>query len=234
MLALHGIRKAFGKRQVLTGLDLELKPGEIYGLLGPNGAGKSTTLKIATGLVHADAGTVDIDGIRLRRGRLDALRRVGAQIDQPSFPTHLSARANLEILAELSSTPRADVDRHLRDVRLHERADDRFGTFSTGMKQRLGIAAAMLGDPPLLILDEPTSGLDPDGRRDILTLIRSLADRYGPTVLFTSHVFDEIAELCDRAGILHDGVLADELKPESSSALRDRYFAVGASAEGIS
>lgn len=222
MLTLSGIHKAYGRHEVLTGLDLSLRAGEIYGLLGPNGAGKSTTLKILTGLVHPDTGSVVVDGHDLARDPRRALARVGAQIDQPAFHGHLSGRANLELLARLVDNPHP-IDELLDLVGLDERREQPAGRYSTGMKQRLGIATALLTSPSLLILDEPTAGLDPDGRQGILDLVRGLSGD-GLTILFTSHIFDEVARLCDRVGILSGGSLAHEGEVGDADTLRDRYF----------
>ena len=226
MLQLAGIHKRYGKRQVLRELSLELRPGEIYGLLGPNGAGKSTTLKVATGLVHPDQGVVCIDGILLSQDRLAALARVGASIDSPAFYGHLSGRRNLELLAAVAKLPKDSAERALASVGLTDRGMDKAEGYSTGMKQRLAIAATLMGDPGLLIFDEPTAGLDPDGRVAILALIRELVRDQGPTVLFTSHIFDEVAQLCDRAGILHEGELVHEGAVESAEELRRVYFEI--------
>lgn len=224
MLELLGIHKNFGRHKVLTGLDLSLRQGEIYGLLGPNGAGKTTALNIATGLVYPDAGEVRIDGIDLAARPHDCLARVGAQIDEPAFHGHLSGKCNLTLLAALQGTELGQVDTLLAAVGLAARADARAGGYSTGMRQRLGIAAALLGRPRLVILDEPTSGLDPQGREAVIALIRGLAGEYSLTVLFTSHIFDEVARLCDRVGILSGGKLAHEGDVGDPETLREQYF----------
>jgi ABC-2 type transport system ATP-binding protein len=224
VLQLSDIHKRFGRRTVLGGLSLRLEPGEIYGLLGPNGAGKSTTLKIITGLVRADRGEVRIDGLDLKEDRMRALEPVGAQVDGPAFFGHLSGRRNLHRLALLQDLPFAQADSALEAVRLGDRGDDQVQSYSTGMRQRLGIAGTLLGKPRLLILDEPTAGLDPEGRQSILDLVRELAADGGPTVLFTSHIFDEVSRLCDRAGILHDGALVHEGAAGAAEELREIYF----------
>jgi ABC-type multidrug transport system ATPase subunit len=224
VLELRDIHKRFRRTAVLRGLSLQLRRGEIYGLLGPNGAGKSTTLKIATGLVRPNRGDVRIDRFDLRAERARALRQVGAQIDAPAFHGHLSGRRNLLRLTILQGLPPRAGEMVLEDVALSGRGDDKVQDYSMGMKQRLAIAATLLGRPQLLILDEPTSGLDPQGRQSILDLVRKLAEDYGPTVLVTSHVFDEVTRLCDRVGILHEGTLAYEGPPETTDRLRDIYF----------
>jgi ABC-2 type transport system ATP-binding protein len=222
------ICKRYGRREVLRGLDLRVGRGEIYGLLGANGAGKSTALKILCGLVHADSGRVQIDDIELASDRRAALRRLGAQIEQPSFAGHLSGRRTLRALARLAGLDDEEADRKLAEVGLADRAGAAVAHYSTGMLQRLGIAAALLGNPPLLVIDEPTTGLDPDGRQDLLRLIADLRQRHGCSVLFTSHLFDEISSLCDRCGILHEGALRYDGAPGSARDLRQRYFELGA------
>ena len=227
MLQVENIHKRFGKREVLQGISMQLQAGEVYGLLGPNGAGKSTTLRVITGLVRADRGSVKIDGVDLGVNRRRALARVGAQVDSPSFYGQLSGRQNLARLAALDGLPGQSVDEVLAEVGLSERADEKAGPYSTGMKQRLALAATLLARPALLILDEPTSGLDPDGRESMLRLVRSLAEsEAAPTVLFTSHIFDEVARLCDRVGILVEGRIAHEGPVEATDELRERYFSL--------
>jgi len=229
VLTIEGLHKRFGKREVLRGLDLQVRPGEVYGLLGSNGAGKSTALKILCGLVHADAGRVRIGEHRLEQAPLRALAQVGAQIDQPAFHGHLSGRENLRLLAGLTRIGEERVEAVLDEVGLRARAGDRFAVYSTGMRQRLGLAAAMLGEPPLLLIDEPTTGLDPEGRRDLVELIRGLQQRHGCSVLFSSHLFEEIVALCDRCGILHEGRLHHDAAPGDAESLRELYFSLGGS-----
>lgn len=224
MLRLWNIGKRFGKQTVLEGLDLHLTRGEIFGLLGPNGAGKSTTLKIIAGLIKPDCGLVSLNGDTLAPGRNMALGRVGAQIDSPAFPGQLSGRDNLRHLARLQGLNNNEAEYLLNAVMLTQDADRPVRTYSTGMLQRLGIAAAMLGEPPLVILDEPTSGLDPQGRDAVLKLIRGLARQHDLTVLFTSHIFEEVAALCDRVGLLHNGALVHVGGISNMHALRELYF----------
>jgi ABC-2 type transport system ATP-binding protein len=228
VLSLETIRKRYGRREVLRGLDLQVGSSEIYGLLGANGAGKSTALKILCGLVHPDSGRVRIDGFDLANQRGEALRRIGAQIEQPAFAGHLSGRRTLRGLTRLAELEDEEAERKLAEVGLADRADDAIAKDSSGMRQRLGIAAALLGNPPLLVIDEPTTGLDPDGRQELLRLIAELRGRHGCSVLFTSHLFDEIASLCDRCGILHEGALRYDGPPGSARELRERYFDLGA------
>lgn len=224
VLQLDGIQKRFGRKVVLSDLSLHLRPEEIYGLLGPNGAGKSTTLRIITGLVRPDAGRILIDGLDSAVDRMGALRRVGAQIEGPAFYAHLSGRRNLRLLANIQEIPESQADDLLAEVGLGDAAEEKVRGYSTGMLQRLGIAAALQGHPTFLILDEPTAGLDPEGRESILQLIRRLAGQRRSTVLFTSHLFDEVARLCHRVGVLHGGRLAYEGPVADAGTLRKIYF----------
>jgi ABC-type multidrug transport system ATPase subunit len=233
MLELRGLSKRFGRHEALRDVSLTVRPGEIYGLLGPNGSGKSTTLKIATGLVFPDRGDVRIGGVDLAQDRLAALRQIGAQIEAPAFPAHLSGRRNLQLLADVQQAPRPQADALLEQVGLGQAADRRVEGYSTGMRQRLGLAAALLGRPAVLILDEPTSGLDPEGREEMLALIAALARDGALAVLFTSHVFDEVARLCQRIGILQAGALVHEGPVQDADRLRQLYFGGAAPREAV-
>ncbi|WP_433011827.1 ABC transporter ATP-binding protein [Kribbella sp. CA-294648] len=210
------VHKSFGAVQALRGVSLEVAPGQVYGVLGPNGAGKTTLLRILLGLVRADRGSVTVLG--RRPGASEALRRVGALIESPAFVPHLSGRTNLQVLARAGGQPDTEVDRVLDVVELSHRAGDRFGGYSLGMGQRLGVAAALLGEPTLLILDEPTNGLDPEGVASMRTLIRDLGAA-GTTVLLSSHQLGEVQQICDRVVVIDRGlVIADD----TVAAIRDR------------
>ena len=189
------LTKAYRGRTVVDGLDLSLPAGVVAGFVGPNGAGKSTTLRMLLGLVRPTSGTGTVLGSPLDRPQ-DYLARVGALIEAPAFYPGLSGRANLRVLATLTGTPASRVDAALDRVQLASRADDPYRSYSLGMKQRLGIAAALLPEPQLLVLDEPTNGLDPQGIRDMRGLLRSLADD-GPSVLVSSHLLGEVQQACD-------------------------------------
>lgn len=228
MLELRDLRKRFSGREVLSCISLSVAPGEVYGLLGPNGSGKSTTLKIAAGLVQADAGNVIVGGVDQRVDRMGALRRLGAQIEAPGFPGHLTGRRNLQLLAQVQGLSAKLADALVDEVGLGEAAGRKVEGYSTGMRQRLGIAAALLGDPPVLILDEPASGLDPEGQEAMLSLLERLVAARRPAVLITSHHFDEVARLCDRIGILQEGRLVHEGPAEDAQRLRAVYFAQSA------
>jgi len=206
-------------------LDLTVEQGVLYGFLGPNGAGKTTTIRMALGLIFPTEGDVDVLGepvFRGQRRRDRALRRVGALIEEPGFWTHLSGRRNLQYFARTAGPPDdrrarlARVEDVLRTVGLDQAGDKRVKAYSQGMRQRLGIALALLGSPSVLVLDEPTNGLDPQGMREVRTLLRRLADD-GVTVFVSSHLLTEVEAMCDRVGVLARGKLVAEGPP---SALR--------------
>lgn len=209
------LTKTYRGRVVVDRLDLCLPAGVVAGFVGPNGAGKSTTLRMLLGLVRPTSGGGRVLGVDLRRPQ-DYLPRVGALIEAPAFYPGLSGEANLRVLATLGGLPTTQVDAGLARVGLSTRAADPYKTYSLGMKQRLGIAAALLGEPQLLVLDEPTNGLDPQGIREMRGLLRSLAAD-GPTVLVSSHLLAEVQQACDwlimvDAGrLLHSGPTAQLL-----------------------
>jgi ABC-2 type transport system ATP-binding protein len=214
------LTKRYGAVAAVDGLDLAIEPGVLYGFLGPNGAGKTTTIRMALGLIFPTAGDVEILGEPVfgvpeyRR----PLRSVGAIVEEPGFWKYLSGRKNLEYLARAAG-PSSDrsrrlgrIDEVLRLVGLEGAAGKRVKAYSQGMRQRLGIALALLGSPELLLLDEPTNGLDPQGMREVRTLLRRLADA-GTTVFVSSHLLAEVEAMCDRVGVLAQGRLVAEGTP---------------------
>jgi ABC-type multidrug transport system ATPase subunit len=222
LVEVSGLTKRYGDTLAVDGVDLTVLPGEVYGFLGPNGAGKTTTLRILTGLISPTSGTVRVLGGA--PGQAQVLARTGSMIESPAFYPYLSGLDNLRVLAEYADVPRPRIDEVLALVDLADRARDRFSTYSLGMKQRLGVAAALLKDPELVILDEPTNGLDPAGMRDMRRLIRELgAD--GRTVLLSSHLLGEVQQICDRVGIISEGRMVaehtvDELRTEQELVIR--------------
>jgi ABC-2 type transport system ATP-binding protein len=201
------LTKRYGDLVAVDEVSLTVRPGEVYGFLGPNGAGKTTTLRMLLGLVRPTAGTVRLLG--RPPGTAGYLARVGALIEGPAFYPYLSGRENLRVLAHHGGAPRDRVGTVLELVDLAGRAGDRYGTYSMGMKQRLGVAAALLKDPRLLVLDEPTNGLDPAGMADMRALVRRLGAA-GCTVLFSSHLLGEVQQVCDRVGVISRGRLIAE------------------------
>ena len=209
-LATRGLQKKYGSRVALTGLDLSVPSGIVYGFLGPNGAGKTTTMRLLTGLIHPDAGTIELLGAPFGRRDRRRLFDVGALIESPSFYPYLSARENLRALGATGApTTSSRIEELLELVGLKQRARDKVGTYSLGMKQRLGIAAALLSDPKLLLLDEPANGLDPAGIVAMRETLRYLAST-GKTVFVSSHNLGEVQQLADIIGIIASGRLVRE------------------------
>jgi lantibiotic transport system ATP-binding protein len=215
MLAIEtrNLTRRFGPVLAVDDVSLSVPKGCVYGFMGRNGAGKTTTLKMLLGLIRADQGTIRIAGVDAIADRLGAARRMGALLEAHGFYAHLSGRENLDLTRSLLGLKRAEVDRVLGIVNLSRDADRRVGGYSLGMRQRLGIARALLGSPQVLILDEPTNGLDPDGIADMRGFLRDLPARSNATVLQSSHLLSEVELVADRVGILHRGrlVLQDDL-----------------------
>jgi len=213
------------KKNRVRELDLVVREGEIYGFLGPNGAGKTTTLKMLLGLVKPSAGTIRIFGESLGKRRSAILRQIGALIESPSYYGHLTGLENLRVVQRLRGVPDRNVEEALRIVRLEKHRDKKAEAYSLGMKQRLGIAMALVAFPRLLILDEPTNGLDPAGMEEIRELIRTLPGRYGMTVLLSSHLLGEIERIATSVGIINEGRMVfqgslDSLRARSRGEIR--------------
>ncbi|OUS96893.1 ABC transporter ATP-binding protein [Rhodococcus sp. NCIMB 12038] len=198
------LTKRYGEHTAVDAVSLTVRTGEVYGFLGPNGAGKTTTLRMLTGLVRPTSGTATLFGCA--PGDSTAAARTGVLIEGPGFFPYLSGRDNLRVLSRYRRLPDDAVESALHRVGLRDRGHDRFRTYSLGMKQRLGVAAALLGEPDLLILDEPTNGLDPAGMAEMRELIVELADS-GHSVMLSSHMLSEVQEICDRVGVISRGEL---------------------------
>jgi ABC-type multidrug transport system ATPase subunit len=204
----RGLTKRYGDAILaVDGLDLRVRRGEVYGFLGPNGAGKTTTLRMLLGLVRPTSGRASILGAP--PGTPQGLARIGAMVESPGFYPYLSGRDNLRVVARYAGVAEERVATVLGEVGLSARAGDRFSAYSTGMKQRLGLAAALLKDPNLLILDEPTNGLDPAGMAEMRNFIRSLGED-GRTVVLSSHLMGEVEHVSDRVGVIRGGSLVAE------------------------
>jgi ABC-2 type transport system ATP-binding protein len=235
----HGLTKRFGDSVAVDGVELLVPRGCAFGYLGPNGAGKTTLIRVLLGLTSADAGTMSLLGHSVPKYRSTALARVGAIVDEPRFHGHLTGRQNLQILAAAREPAAKErIGPSLERVGMLHRADDRVSKYSMGMRQRLGVAACLIGDPQLLILDEPMNGLDPAGMQDMRDMILSLVAE-GRTVVLSSHLLDEIERTCDavaivdRGKIIRQGAIADLLagsslvlevdctEPDRASALLD-------------
>jgi ABC-2 type transport system ATP-binding protein len=218
-----GLGKRFDEKVVAVDeLTLRVRRGEVYGFLGPNGAGKTTTLRMLLGLIRPTSGSALVLGAA--PGSPDGLARIGALVETPTVYPFLSGRDNLRVLARHAGVPEARVGEVLEEVELSARAADRSGTYSLGMKQRLGVAAALLKDPDLLILDEPTNGLDPAGMAEMRSFIRNLG-RGRRTVLLSSHLMTEVEQICARVGVIRRGTLVgegtvDELRGQASLRVR--------------
>jgi ABC-2 type transport system ATP-binding protein len=207
-IQLDGLTKRFGERVAVNDVSLRIPTGSVYGLVGPNGAGKTTLMRTMIGFTPVSGGSATILGERMPEARAEVYPRIGVIIEEPRFYPFLTGRENLRQVAAARSEriPEARFDEVLATVEMTDRADDRVKTYSLGMRQRLGIARALLHDPELLVLDEPSNGLDPPGIRDMRVLLRSLADQ-GRTVFVSSHILAEMELMCDRVAVLKDGVV---------------------------
>jgi ABC-2 type transport system ATP-binding protein len=242
-IEVRGLVKRYGELTAVAGVDLTVNAGDVYGYLGPNGAGKTTSLRMMLGLIRPTAGSVRLFG-RDPLATIHALDGVAGFVEAPTFYPYLTGRRNLEMLAAYDGGDAARrIDASLQAVELADRAGDKVGGYSHGMRQRLGIAASLLRDPKLLLLDEPATGLDPGGMRDMRLLIRRLADQ-GITVLLSSHLLTEVEEVCNRVaivrkgGIVYEGEIAD-LKRGAGTSYRlattddERALAICRQARGL-
>lgn len=219
------LTKTFNGKAAVNQVNLSIPKGAIYGFLGPNGAGKTTAIKLLLGLMKETSGSIQIFGKELKKEKQTILRNIGSLVESPSYYGNLSARENLELLQIILQTPKERIDEVLSIVRLEKDANRPVKGFSLGMKQRLGIASALLGSPELLILDEPTNGLDPSGIIEMRELIKSLPKRYGVTVLVSSHLLSEIDQMATVVGIISKGSLIfqdsiDVLRKKSVNKIR--------------
>ena len=217
----HGLTKRFGENIAVNGVELLVPRGSAFGYLGPNGAGKTTLIRVLLGLTHADAGTMSLLGYAVPKHRAAALARVGAIVDEPRFHGHLTGRQNLQLLAAAREpAARERIGPSLERVGILHRADDRVSKYSMGMRQRLGVAACLIGDPQLLILDELMNGLDPAGMQDMRDMILSLVAE-GRTVVLSSHLLDEVERTCnavaivDRGSVIRQGSISELLAGSS-------------------
>ena len=220
----RGLTRNFGKQIAVDSLDMQVRKGEIYGFLGLNGAGKTTTIRMLMGLSRATSGQMSLLGHDVPRDRTKVMGRVGALVESPSYYAHLTARENLRVLAVLLDVTEARITEVLRLVGLSDVAGKKAGQFSLGMKQRLGIAAALLGEPDLLVLDEPTNGLDPAGIQEIRNLIVRLPREHGVTVLVSSHLLAEVDQMASHVGVIHHGRMLfqgpiEDLRARSSASV---------------
>lgn len=221
----NALTKIFGKQKVVDCVDLKVKKGEIYGFLGPNGAGKTTTIRMLLGLARPTKGSIHIFGKDVKKEKLSILKKVGSLVEYPSYYGHLTAYENLEAVRILLDSPKSRIDEVLSIVRLTNDAKRPVKGFSLGMKQRLGIATALLGSPELLILDEPTNGLDPSGIIEIRELIKSMPKEHGITIVISSHLLSEIDQMATQVGIISKGQMIFQdsilkLREQSTSKIK--------------
>lgn len=208
MIRLKEVKKVFGKQIAVDLSNLHIEQGEIYGLIGPNGAGKSTIMKMICGLLEPSSGQVTVAGVPMKEAnRVGILKQIGSLIEEPAYYDNLTGFENMQILKELKGLTDHDVAEALAIVRLTDYKDKRVKHYSLGMKQRLGIAMAIMGRPKLIVLDEPTNGLDPQAREEIRKLIRSLPEKFHTTVMISSHALDEIEKMVTQIGIIGKGRL---------------------------
>jgi len=209
-IEIRHLTRRFGKRLAVDDLSMTVPARSVYGFLGRNGAGKTTTLRLLLGLLRPDAGQIIVDGIDVATDRIAAARRIGVLLEAHGFYGNLSGRDNLDLSRRLLGLPASEIDRVLELTGMIEHRDARTSDYSLGMRQRLGLARAMLGSPPILLLDEPTNGLDPEGIAWMRRFLRELPDRSGATVLVSSHLLGEVEQIATHVGILCDGRLAVE------------------------
>jgi len=206
ILKIENLEKSFGKLKAVKNVNLEVKKGDVFGFLGPNGAGKSTTIRMVLGLVNLDKGKIIIDGLNIQKDYKKALKKVGTMVETPSFYEYLTGYENLKLTAKLyKGIKHVDIIKILKKVGLKDRKDNKVKTYSVGMKQRLGLARALLNKPQLVILDEPTSGLDPKGKKEIRELIKGLAETEDVTFFICTHQLNEVEQICNRVAILQEG-----------------------------
>ena len=221
-MKIENLKKEYNKKIILNNINLNVKEGRIYGFLGPNGAGKSTTIRIILGLIKEYNGDIKIFNCNLSKNRIEILERIGALVESPAYYEHLSAYDNLKVWAIMKNVALSRIDEVLNIVNLYNNKDKKVKNFSLGMKQRLGIAQALINNPDFLILDEPTNGLDPMGIREIRNLIVSLSKKHNKTILISSHLLSEVELMVDDVGIINNGNLLyegalDKLKEKYNS-----------------
>lgn len=203
ILQINSLTKSYGSVKALSNLSIEVNRGQVYGILGPNGSGKTTTLSILTGILEQDSGSFSWFG---EKSKASTRRRIGSLIETPSFFPYLSLENNLKIIAQIKECKGDDIDEVLKLVKLYERRKSKFSTLSLGMKQRLGIASTLIGNPEVLVLDEPTNGLDPEGIAEVRDLITQQSDS-GKTIIMASHILSEVEKVCTDVAIFKSGHL---------------------------
>ncbi|HJD24204.1 MAG TPA: ABC transporter ATP-binding protein [Firmicutes bacterium] len=224
VLVLKNVRKAFGRRVIIPDLSFSVKEGEVFGFLGPNGAGKTTTIKMILGLLSIDSGSITAAGYDIEKQFPQAMKNISGIVENPDMYGYLSGYDNLLLQARACGAPRGRIDEVAEMVGMHKRIMEKFKTYSLGMKQRLGIAQALLHSPKILILDEPTNGLDPAGIKEVRDLLKSLAHNTGLSVLVSSHILQEMQQICDTVCIINAGQIlqvssVEQLMQQSGSGV---------------
>lgn len=221
VLEIRNLSKSFGKRKVIDNISLEVKEGEIFGFLGPNGSGKTTTIKMILRLIDNDAGEIKVNGYDTKKQFEKAMEYIGGIVENPDMYRYMSGRDNLKLHARIRNVDEKRIDEMLALVDLKERADDKFGKYSLGMKQRLGVALTLLHKPKVLILDEPTNGLDPAGIKKLRDILKKIAHENGVAVFVSSHILSEMELMCDRVAVLDNGkiVKIEEIHGEEKEAI---------------
>lgn len=207
VLELTGVKKKLGKREIIKELSLSVEEGEIFGFLGPNGAGKTTTIRMIVGLISPTEGEIKINGFNVQKETVKALGSIGAVVENPELYKYLSGRENLMQIARIRKVPKEEIEELIKLVGLEDRIKEKVGKYSLGMKQRLGLAAALIGNPKILILDEPTNGLDPSGILDFRDIVKKAAKEKNIAVFISSHILSEVQNLCDRVAFINNGVI---------------------------
>ncbi|KGN01158.1 bacitracin ABC transporter ATP-binding protein [Clostridium novyi A str. 4570] len=207
VLEVKNVRKCLGKRDIIKGIDFEVKEGEIFGFLGPNGAGKTTTIRMLVGLIAPNSGNIIINGHDISKERELALSAVGAVVENPELYTYLSGRENLMQIARVRKIEKSYVEKIIELVGLKERINDKVRKYSLGMKQRLGLAASLITKPKLLILDEPTNGLDPTGIIEFRKIVKKVAKETNAAIFISSHILSEIQVMCHKVAFINNGVI---------------------------
>lgn len=222
VLEVTDVRKHLGKREIIKGISFNVSEGEIFGFLGPNGAGKTTTIRMLVGLITPNKGSIKIMGHDLHKDREKALSYLGAVVENPELYGYLSGRENLMQIARIIGVSKEEVDKIIKLIGLEDRINDKFKKYSLGMKQRLGLGAALLCNPKLLILDEPTNGLDPSGILDFREIVKTAAKERGMAVFVSSHILSEVQQLCDRVAFINYGKIQSIEDINETSKLNEK------------
>lgn len=232
ILQTNRLSKKIGSKMLVTDVDIHIRKGEIYGFLGPNGAGKTTVMKMITNLWKPASGTIELFGERLTPKSYDVLKRMGSIIDFPVFYDHMTGRENLQLHCEyMGYYNTGSVENAMQMLNLTDAADQPVRNYSLGMKERLGIARAVMCKPELLILDEPTNGLDPAGMKQIRDLLKMLSSEYGITIMISSHILSEVESIADTVGIIHHGRMMKEIRMQDIEETNLNYVEISVTDE---